>query len=408
VKTKLLTGLGLVASLAVSAPAFAQSLWSVGGNMVRHSSAYVLRLTLATIAVSFFHPVFATVVYGQQPSFNCLTDSLYPDEGAICANSELSQLDRQMVTLYTAVREPLDAGRQILLRDAQRNWLRQRAACGPSMSCIATLYRKRIAELQTLIAGPPAAPPVTTASPSYPSKDQSRPVIDGTPSKQTSKRIPLRLSGNSYIVPVLINGRIWLPFVLDTGADNVSIPVDVAKTLMRTGTITKKDIGDEQSYRLADGGTVKGRQLRIRSLQIGEGDNAVVAQNVAGGTSGSQGSLLLGQSFLRQFRSTTIDHVNSVLIIDGSEPQPPVPTALQPAPAPVLQPAHPANAQQGPIPPPPVPRFVCNRPVGLPGVLMLGHEDAFFRGCVQGYNIRMQQWRAEMERVQMLNQQRGY
>jgi hypothetical protein len=38
----------------------------------------------------------------------------------------------------------------------------------------------------------------------------------------------------------------------------------------------------------------------------------------------------LGQSFLRLFRSTTIDHENRVLIIDGSESQPPVQTAVQP------------------------------------------------------------------------------
>jgi hypothetical protein len=162
-------------------------------------------------------------------------------------------------------------------------------------------------------------------------------VIDGTRSNQTGKRIPLRLSGNSYIVPVLINGRIWLDFILDTGASDVTIPDDVATTLMRAGTITKEDIGREQNYRTANGGTVKGTQFRIHSLQVGEGDNAVIAQNVDGSIGGPQGSLLLGQSFLRRFRSTTIDHVNSVLIIGGSEP--------------LAAPAHP-NA---PIPPPPAP-----------------------------------------------------
>ena len=280
--------------------------------MVWHSSAYVLRLTLATIAVSFFHPVFATVVYGQQPSFNCLTDSLYPDEGAICANSELSQLDRQMVTLYTAVREPLDAGRQILLRDAQRNWLRQRAACGPSISCIAALYRKRIAELQTLIAGPPAAPPVTTASPSYPSKDQSRPLIDGTPSKQTSKRIPLRLSSNSYIVPVLINGRIWLDFTIDTGASDVSIPADVVSTLIRTGTIQDSDFIGTQTYVLADGSTAPSHVFLIRSLKLGDH----IVRNVRGSIASPRAALLLGQSFLQNFKSWSIDNTKHVLLLE--------------------------------------------------------------------------------------------
>lgn len=75
--------------------------------------------------------------------------------------------------------------------------------------------------------------------------------------KQTVKRIPLRLSGNNYIVPVLINGRIWLDFMLDTGASDVTIPDDVATTLIRAGTITKEDIGGEKNHVLADGGTVR-------------------------------------------------------------------------------------------------------------------------------------------------------
>jgi predicted aspartyl protease len=241
---------------------------------------------------------------------------------------------------------------------------------------------------------------------------------DTTQSKQTGKRIPLRLSRNSYIVPVLINGRIWLDFILDTGADDVSIPDDVAKTLVRARTITKEDIGSEKKIGLADGRTANSTQLRIRSLQVGEGDNAVIAQNVAGGTSGPQGELLLGQSFLRRFRSTTIDHVNSVLIIDGSDLKSPVPTALQPAPAPapVLRPAHPASVQQGPILPPPVPQFHCYDPP--PGIRALGavldvagggaFSASYQRACLRRYNIAMQQWRAEVQRIQTLNQQRGY
>jgi aspartyl protease family protein len=238
--------------------------------------------------------------------------------------------------------------------------------------------------------------------------------VDGTQSNQTGKRIPLRLSGNSYIVPVLINGRIWLDFMIDTGASDVSITTDVATTLMRAGTITNEDIGGEQNYRTADGGTVKGTQFRIHSLQVGEGDNAVIAQNVGGSIGGPQGSLLLGQSFLRRFRSTTIDHVNSVLIIDGSESQPPVPTALQPAPVP--QPAHPASVQPGPILLPPMPEFRCNPG---PEIRLLGAAfglagdggrfiNGWLRTCLARYDFAMLQWRAEVLRIQMLNQQRGY
>jgi hypothetical protein len=52
-------------------------------------------------------------------------------------------------------------------------------------------------------------PVSTAAAPEQPPPPLS--VIGGTRSNQTGKRIPLRLSGNSYIVPVLINGHIAVP-----------------------------------------------------------------------------------------------------------------------------------------------------------------------------------------------------
>jgi hypothetical protein len=42
-------------------------------------------------------------------------------------------------------------------------------------------------------------------------------------------------------VPVVINDRITLDFFLDSGASDVSVPADVAMTLIRTGTIGHDD-----------------------------------------------------------------------------------------------------------------------------------------------------------------------
>src|SRR5262245_53729234 len=93
--------------------------------------------------------------YGQ-PSFSCATDT-GPDERTICASPALSQFDRQLNHLYGLVLEALDANRQISLRDAQRNWLRQRAACGTNAGCITGLYQVRISQLQALLAGAPSS-----------------------------------------------------------------------------------------------------------------------------------------------------------------------------------------------------------------------------------------------------------
>jgi hypothetical protein len=43
------------------------------------------------------------------------------------------------------------------------------------------------------------------------------------------------------VVPVLTNRVIFLKFVIDSGASDVSIPVDVVATLLRTGTLQESD-----------------------------------------------------------------------------------------------------------------------------------------------------------------------
>ena len=41
----------------------------------------------------------------------------------------------------------------------------------------------------------------------------------------------------TYVLPVLINNAITLDFVLDSGAADVTVPADVFRTLVRTGSI---------------------------------------------------------------------------------------------------------------------------------------------------------------------------
>jgi uncharacterized protein len=81
------------------------------------------------------------------PSFSCLT-RLGADEAAICRNSTLSYLDRQMASQYFMLRDNLDFDSQTRLRDEQRNWLRRRAGCGGAESCLSAVYTSRIDQLQ--------------------------------------------------------------------------------------------------------------------------------------------------------------------------------------------------------------------------------------------------------------------
>jgi predicted aspartyl protease len=124
--------------------------------------------------------------------------------------------------------------------------------------------------------------------------------------------VVLSRGGGTFHVPVIINGSIRLPFTIDSGAADVTIPDDVMLTLIRTGTINAGDLRGKQTYTLADGSTVQSTTFRIRSLKVGDR----VLENVIGGTTPVSGSLLLGQSFLGRFRSWSIDNGRGVLVLE--------------------------------------------------------------------------------------------
>jgi hypothetical protein len=123
--------------------------------------------------------------------------------------------------------------------------------------------------------------------------------------------VTLQDQNGVLLVPVLINNKIPLDFILDSGAADVSVPADVVLTLMRTGTLTEADFTGAATYTLADGSKVPSQTFRIRSLKVGD----TVLENVSGSVASVNGSLLLGQSFLSRFKSWSIDNVRKVLVL---------------------------------------------------------------------------------------------
>ena len=130
--------------------------------------------------------------------------------------------------------------------------------------------------------------------------------------KPSGNRVALVQRGGVYTVPVLINDVIPLHFVVDSGASDVTIPADVVGTLIRMGKITDKDFVGEQKYRLADGSIMTSKTFIIRSLKVGD----VTVTNVLGSVADVKGSLLLGQSFLKKFKTWSIDNTKHELIFD--------------------------------------------------------------------------------------------
>jgi uncharacterized protein len=79
-------------------------------------------------------------------SFNCRYAKT-ADEVLICQDPRLAQLDEQLSSIFSRLRNSLPAGERVLLDTGERRWLRARMSCGRDAACIAALYRQRIRQL---------------------------------------------------------------------------------------------------------------------------------------------------------------------------------------------------------------------------------------------------------------------
>jgi TPR repeat protein len=154
--------------------------------------------------------------------------------------------------------------------------------------------------------------------------------------------VQLRCPGGTCLVPVRINDAITLNFVLDSGAADVAIPVDVFLTLMRTGTVKTSDFIGTTTATLADGSTQLVKRFLLRELRVG----GRVVRNVTASMLPVKGAPLLGQSFLSKLPAWTIDNRRHLLVLNdvpgstggrqtaalpSSQPMPPAATPAPPS-----------------------------------------------------------------------------
>jgi clan AA aspartic protease (TIGR02281 family) len=125
--------------------------------------------------------------------------------------------------------------------------------------------------------------------------------------------IALKPDGGIFVAPVLVNDRITLDFAIDSGAADVTIPLDVFSTLIRTGTIKKEDVLGSTTGEMADGSTISSKIVRIKTLRIGD----LELHDIQASVVPPAGSLLLGQSFLSRLSSWSIDNAHHVLMLNG-------------------------------------------------------------------------------------------
>lgn len=124
-------------------------------------------------------------------------------------------------------------------------------------------------------------------------------------------RIPLLKMSGGLIAPVVINNAIKLNFVVDSGASDVSIPANVFSSLVTANTVTQADITGIRNYKNADGEVFQSKTFIIRSVKIGN----IEAPNVQAKVSPANAPPLLGQSFLKRFKSWSIDNAKQELVL---------------------------------------------------------------------------------------------
>ena len=141
-----------------------------------------------------------------------------------------------------------------------------------------------------------------------------------------TEAVALKDEGGALLVPVVINDSVKLDFMLDSGAAVVTIPADVAMTLIRTGTLTRDDYLGRETFQLADGRKVPSTILRIRTLKVGD----IVVHDVQASVTDAKGSLLLGQTFLARLTTWSIDNARHVLVLGPERPGGPPPLQIAP------------------------------------------------------------------------------
>jgi clan AA aspartic protease (TIGR02281 family) len=148
---------------------------------------------------------------------------------------------------------------------------------------------------------PPWAPPNWTP-PSSPSP------------ASTPTRIPLQRDNAGDYVEATVNGTQRVRFVLDTGCSDVSLSQTLVARLRAEGSLTAADSLGTAIFSTANG-KVQGERFLLRSLQVG----SRTVYNVGGSVTYSTASddiMLLGQTFLRKFKSWSIDNGKAELVLE--------------------------------------------------------------------------------------------
>ena len=142
---------------------------------------------------------------------------------------------------------------------------------------------------------------------------ENYPVFSSKTNNQFNKfqSIPLIKSGKTYFIIVSIGGKEY-KYILDSGASDMTIDENSYYNLIQSGAINMKDKLPNGDYKMADGRIETYVRTLIPEIKVG---NIKVSQVSASVVPSGQ-PLLLGKSFLDNFKTWKIDNVKNVLIVE--------------------------------------------------------------------------------------------
>jgi clan AA aspartic protease (TIGR02281 family) len=127
--------------------------------------------------------------------------------------------------------------------------------------------------------------------------------------------IPITKINGVYEVPCNVNGK-NVSFIFDSGAADVQLSKEFFEEGLSSGIFRNTDLfSDIVEFQVASGSIVKGRNVNIRHLKIGN----LNLYNVVGSIIDSPNTpMLLGQSALERFGTYLVDYNKMNIVIKGN------------------------------------------------------------------------------------------
>jgi WD40 repeat protein len=158
----------------------------MAGRLLRRAVALIL---LVILSIAIGPNAKAQPAQGPNHStvgVDCAIDNA-ESERAVCQSARLSELDRELNSIYFTVLKNTQRSQRADLINSQREWLRLRNNCKDDEACISSVYEERIKELRTRLS--PSSEAASVHTPATPSPTHES--AEGRQSTRNFEIVPL-------------------------------------------------------------------------------------------------------------------------------------------------------------------------------------------------------------------------